>query len=284
MQQSSARGSRFFEIKEITAGNRPNNSGLYAPHRKDYYFFFLVKKGYNTHWIDFVRHEVQPGYLYFTLPHQVHLKEQSIPIEGTLLSFTDEFLLTAEPFDFRELPVLQNPDDRHALKVSTADNIFLQNLFTQMLAEYDQEQNWKKGMLQSYLKIFLVHLSRLYQQQYPTPPIDSDTRSLTRRMKDLLDKNYHTLHQVSDYARLLHVTPGHLNDSIRQQTGRNATSFIHERITLEAKRVLFHSNHSVKEIAYSLGFEDAAYFNRFFKRVAGRTPLDFRNTIRKEYH
>lgn len=283
LQQTSSTGSRLFEIREVAVTNRSDNSGLYLPHRKDYYFFFLVKKGSNAHWIDFVRHEVRPGHIYFTLPHQIHLKEQNVPIEGTLLAFTEEFLLTDGPFSFRELPILQNPDDRHGLKIAPADDAFLQNLFTQMRAEYDQEQNWKKGMLQSYLKIFLVHLSRLYQQQYPTASNSSDNPSLTRQFKALLDDNCHTLHQVSEYARLLHITPGHLNDTIRRQTGRNATSLIHERITLEAKRTLFHTDRSVKEIAWSLGFEDAAYFNRFFKRVAGQTPLDFRNTIRKKY-
>jgi AraC-like DNA-binding protein len=58
--------------------------------------------------------------------------------------------------------------------------------------------------------------------------------------------------------------------------GKTVTDMIQERIVMEAKRLLFHSDLSVKEIGYSLGFEDAAYFNRAFKKKAGTTPLEFR--------
>ena len=103
-------------------------------------------------------------------------------------------------------------------------------------------------------------------------------------MKELLNEKYDSLHQVADYASLLHVTPGHLNDTLRLQTGRTATTLIHERIILEAKRALFHTPLSIKEIGYSLGFDDPAYFHRFFKRLTGTTPLDFRNAIREIHH
>jgi AraC-like DNA-binding protein len=154
----------------------------------------------------------------------------------------------------------------------------------QMLQEYVQEQGWQKSMLQSYLHIFLLYLSRLYDRQFPTGPTLNNGRLLVKRMKELLETEYARLHQVSDYARLLNVSPGHLNDTIKDHTGQSAITLIHDRILLEAKRALFHADVSVKEIGGQLGFDDAAYFNRFFKRVAGETPLQFRNAIREKYH
>jgi len=284
LKETSEDGNSIFEIKELDGTRARVSNHLFVAHRKDYYFFFLAKKGSNRHWIDFVSHEVSAGNLYFTLPHQVHLKERNAPVSGTLLAFTEEFLLPQEQGSWKELPILQNPDDRHELKLSEADLAFLNDLFAQMFGEFTQQRDWKKGMLQSYLKIFLVYLSRLYTRQFPATLAPSGSQWLVRRMNELVNERYDSLHQVSDYAGLLNVTPGHLNDTIREQTGRTATSLIQERIILEAKRVLFHADLSVKEIAYSLGFGDAAYFNRFFKRLTGETPVGFRTAIRENHH
>jgi AraC family transcriptional regulator, transcriptional activator of pobA len=281
LQQTSDDGNNHFEIREFYGARITHRSDLFLPHRKDYYFFFLVKKGANRHWIDFVSYDVLPGYLYFTLPHQVHLKEQHAPVDGTLIAFTDDFLLTEEQRELINLPIIRNPDDLHSLKISGKDQDFLTHLFSQMQEEYNNRLDWSNGMLQSYLKIFLLYVSRLYTRQFNFVPTPSGNQSLLRRMKELLNDKYDTLHQVADYAQLLNVTPGHLNDTIRDKTGQNATSLIQQRITLEAKRALFHAELSVKEIGYSLGFEDPAYFNRFFKRVTGETPAGFRNRLRR---
>ncbi|HVU58776.1 MAG TPA: helix-turn-helix domain-containing protein [Puia sp.] len=305
LSQISEDGNNLFEIKEIDRATVRHSSHLFLPHRKDYYFFFLVKDGANHHWIDFVSHDVQPGHLFFTLPHQVHLKEKHAPVGGTLLTFTEDFLLTEGHGSWKELPILQNPEEKQSVHLSPADQEFLTGLMNQMLAEHkkgrrqpgslraapvqssipghDQPDRYVRGMLESYLHIFLLFLSRLYQQQFDTGNSSAD-RSLLRRFKELIDDRYDTLHQVSDYARLLNVSPGHLNDIVRAHTGRTATSFIHQRVVLEGKRLLFHADLSVKEIGYSLGFDDAAYFSRFFKRLTGETPATFRNSIREKYH
>jgi len=294
LRQTTEDGNDLFEIKEIDRATVRHGSHLYLPHRKEYYFFFLVKEGTNRHWIDFVSHEVQPGHLFFTLPHQVHLKERHAPVSGTLLAFTEDFLLTEGHDSWKELPILQNPEEKQSLRLTAADQEFLANLMDQMLAEYKKYQQtsttrdrepdrYVRGMLESYLHIFLLFLSRLYQRQFDTGNNSAD-RSLFRRFKELIDDRYDTLHQVSDYAQLLNVSPGHLNDIVRQHTGRTATSLIHQRVALEGKRLLFHADLSIKEIGYSLGFDDAAYFSRFFKRITGETPAAFRNSIREKYH
>jgi AraC family transcriptional regulator, transcriptional activator of pobA len=284
LEQTSENGNNLFEIREYSGARAQHRTKLFLPHRKDYYFFFLVKSGYNQHWIDFVHYEARPGHLYFTLPHQVHLKERNTPVDGILLAFTEEFLITEEQKAWKKLPILQNPDDRHEMEMSEPEIAFLDHLFTQMLAEYAQPEDWQKSMLQSYLRVFLVYISRIYTRQFKANPVTFDSQSLVKRMKKLVNEKYNALHQVSDYAQLLNVTPGHLNDTIREQTGKTATTLIQERIILEAKRALFHGDLSVKEIGYALGFDDPAYFSRFFKRLTGETPLSFRTDIREKYH
>jgi AraC-like DNA-binding protein len=225
----------------------------------------------------------------FALPQQVHVKEKHAPVGGTVLNFTENFLLTDTHRSWNELPILENPEEKQSLLLEPADQLFLTNLMNQMLAEYKKDQagdglsRFARGMLVSYLHVFLLYLSRLYLQQFDSGNTSAD-RSQLRRFKELVDDNYDTLHQVSDYAQLLNISPGHLNDIVRTHTGRTATSLIHQRIALESKRLLLHADLSVKEIGYSLGFDDAAYFNRFFKRVSGETPVSFRNSIREKYH
>lgn len=279
LRQTTQDGNNLFEIREISAQFQ-HNSALFLPHRKGYYFFFLVKKGLNTHWIDFIHYPVRPGHLYMTLPGQIHLKERHLPVEGTLLAFSEEFLHIEGQPSWKQLPILQNKAEQHELPLSAQDMEFLDNLFASMLAEYRQHQDWKKSMLISYLRVALIYLSRRYTEVFPGGPAQVEDQSLIRRLKELLNEHYNSLHQVSDYARLLHVTPGHLNDTVRERLGRTATSLIHERIILEAKRTLYHTDLSVKEIGYALGFEDAAYFNRFFKRLTDETPTAFR----EKYH
>jgi AraC family transcriptional activator of pobA len=91
------------------------------------------------------------------------------------------------------------------------------------------------------------------------------------------------VHEVSAYATQLHISAGHLSEVIKAQTGRPAIKHLHERLVLEARRLLLHTQQPLKEIAYDLGFQDASYFNRFFKREAGLTPADYRTSVRKMY-
>jgi AraC-like DNA-binding protein len=281
--ESSESGNALFEVKEVKPNPARAKPFLFLPHRKDYFFFFLVKKGSSRHWIDFVSYDVRPGALYFTLPHQVHFKEKLEPIEGIFVAFTETFLLP-DGQQLKKLPILQNPDDRHEIKLTPEEYTFIDHHMHSMLQEFQQEQGWQQAMLQSYLQTLLVYLSRLYNRQFTISPTVTNGRMLVQRMKRLLETEYARLHQVTDYARLLNVTPGHLNDTIKEHTGKSAIALIHERLLLEAKRALFHADLSVKEIGGQLGFEDAAYFNRFFKRMDGQTPLQFRSTIREKYH
>jgi AraC family transcriptional activator of pobA len=103
------------------------------------------------------------------------------------------------------------------------------------------------------------------------------------RFQALIDDHYRQVHRVAGYARLLAVTPGHLNDLIKAATGQTASALIEARLLLEAKRLLAHSDAPAAEIAAHLGFPDPSYFGRFFRRHVGRSPGAFRAQIREKY-
>lgn len=95
--------------------------------------------------------------------------------------------------------------------------------------------------------------------------------------KELVAKHYKTMHQVNQYADLLHVTPKYLNRAVREILGTTAKSLIVEQIMIHARRELKFSTRNVKEIAFDLGFSEPFHFSNFFKREFGTSPTDFRS-------
>ncbi|MEJ7664737.1 MAG: helix-turn-helix domain-containing protein [Hymenobacter sp.] len=98
-----------------------------------------------------------------------------------------------------------------------------------------------------------------------------------------MEECFRELHGVGAYAALLHISAGHLSEVVKAQSGKPAIKHLHERLVLEAKRLLLYTPLALKEIAFDLGFSEASYFNRFFKRETGVTPAEYRATIRKMY-
>jgi YesN/AraC family two-component response regulator len=94
---------------------------------------------------------------------------------------------------------------------------------------------------------------------------------------DLVMKHYQEWHHVSEYAEAMHITVPHLCSTIKQASHRTAGDLIVEAIITDAKAQLKLSIAPIKEIGLSLGFENVAFFNRFFKTHTGVTPKNYRN-------
>ena len=129
----------------------------------------------------------------------------------------------------------------------------------------------------------LTYLSRLYLEQFNSSDNSAD-KNLLKNYQAKINESFREWKEVGDYASQLNISPGHLSDIVKLQSGKPAVKHIHERLVLEAKRLLFHTNTSLKEIAFDLGFSDASYFNRFFKRETNETPAEYRSKIREMYH
>lgn len=254
-----------------------------APHRKDYYLFAFVKKGDSRHWVDMVPYTLQENSFYFTVPHQIHLKEDTRPINGYIICFTNEFLSISGNDELSQLPIIQNLYNGHQLKLNNEDVAFLEDLSGKIVKEYESTADWKNSMLNAYLRVLLIYLSRIYTAQYENAEPSAD-KKLLKRFQAAVEEHYLELHDVASYAQLLNISAGHLSEAVKYQSGKTAIEHIHERMLLEAKRLLFHTELSVKEMAFKLNFSDVSYFARFFKRLSGYTPLTFRSEVRKKYH
>ncbi len=111
--------------------------------------------------------------------------------------------------------------------------------------------------------------------------IVTDTNSKTRtvyKFKTLVDKQLHSCHEVSDYARLLHISPKYLNECVREVLNVSAKNIITEQLLMRSRHALKFSDKTIKEISFELGFSSPDYFSYFFKTHTGKTPSSLRKT------
>ena len=153
--------------------------------------------------------------------------------------------------------------------------------FSQLI---DDAVNCSPSMLNSERMVHIYNLVHLMFQDYFVANSDNTSKSIDRKTEiyheysELVMKHYHEWHHVSDYAEALHITVPHLCSTIKQASQRTAGDWIAEAILTDAKAQLKLSVTPIKEIAISLGFENVAFFNRFFKTHVGMTPKNYRNS------
>ena len=274
-------GSDQFRVYNYE-GSLLNQADLLIPHRKDHYLLVFIRRGYGRQWIDMTSYPLKENTIYFTGPDQVIVKEELKQLWSTGIAFTEEFLALQESTSLKKLPLIENPYDGHELRLTASDVDFVEDLLAKISMESRSNGEWKYRMLSAYLTVLLTYLSRLYTEQFRGDEPSAD-KLLLKTFQAKIEDCFRERHEVSDYASQLNLSTGHLSEVVKAQSGKPAIKHIHERLVLEARRLLFHTHQPLKEIAFDLGFSEASYFNRFFKRETGLTPADYRASIREMY-
>ena len=164
---------------------------------------------------------------------------------------------------------------------ATAEQAKIVNSFSHLI---EDAVNCTPSMLNTERMVHIYNLVHLLFQDYFVANSDNVAKSIDRKTEiyheysDLVMKHYHEWHHVSDYAEALRITVPHLWSTIKQASGRTAGDLIAEAILTDAKAQLKLSSTPIKEIAMSLGFDNVAFFNRFFKTHEGVTPRNYRNS------
>lgn len=283
LEEGGHYGEKYFEIAKCVGLTSHQKDYFFVPHRNNFYKLILVREGNSRHWVDMVPFTVKPNAFYFSSPQHIVLKEENSYSDVVAICFTDEFLEIEENRMLRKLPIIQNLRNEHELVLSDEDITYLNDVIDKLIAEYKHENGWRNSMLSAYLQVMLIYLSRIYTERFADNN-SHENRELLKRFQSLITENFNTVHDVAGYAAMVNLSAGHFSELIKVQSGKTAMQHIHERLLLEAKRLLFHTQTSVKEIAFQLGFEDASYFNRFFKRLTSATPAEYRSSIREMYH
>jgi len=143
--------------------------------------------------------------------------------------------------------------------------------------EFEEADHIQRDMLQIMLKRLIIIATRLGKRQYLTEKaLTEDKLDVLRNFNLLVENNYRKQHTVQYYADQLNKSPKTLANYFALYNQKSPLVIIQDRIILEAKRLLMYTDKSAKEIAYDLGYGDAAYFSNFFKKQTGMSPTTFR--------
>lgn len=272
-----------FEFCKLEEAYNPYDATL--PHRHNYYEILFFNGSGGTHEIDFNSFPIHKNSLHFISPEQVHLLRRDKHVSGYVISFSKDFCYeeTGGTTFIDSFPFFNNPYAAPIISLATTEEKNVLDLIEKIKTEYFSEADDKANVLSAYLTVLLVTAKRLYKPQSVTGKLMPPRSELTRKFKQAVENNFMKIKSVNEYSGMLNISSGHLNDTVHHDTGRTASEIIHERIILEAKRLLYRSEKSVKEIAYSLGYDDPSYFVKFFKTHAEDTPENFRRHIHEKY-
>ncbi|TDO82977.1 AraC-like DNA-binding protein [Flavobacterium chryseum] len=156
--------------------------------------------------------------------------------------------------------------------------LFVEAIYEQIQGEFDAPDSSQEEMIRTYLKQLIIKATRIWKTQQLGVLNNEPSKEMDffRDFSRLVEIHFRTKHSVADYADILGVAPKTLSNKFNRLELTQPNDIIKDRIMLEAKRLLGYSTLSVKEIAYQLGYEDPAYFNRLFTNKVGDTPSNFK--------
>ncbi len=256
------------------------------PHRHNYFEIFYFIIGGGEHDIDFRTFPIRDASIHFVIPGQVHRLRRDADAHGHIVLFTADFysLGLRNREVLLEIPFLEHVSSFPVLAPEPTERASIEGMFALMREEFSSGASHREVLLRSYLNVLLVHARRTYERVAPEAAAHDADHLLVNRLRGLIERRFSSVRSPAAYAAELNVSQNHLNSIVQHMLGRTTTALIHERIVLEAKRLLFHSDASVKEVAFHLGFDDASYFTRFFRRHVGSTPQEFRDAGERFHH
>lgn len=162
----------------------------------------------------------------------------------------------------------------------------VQDIYVLMQEENQSDYANKSDVLRCYLHL-LVHTALKMQNSNQYESHSNASQRITELFIELLDRQFPvdyphavlSLRTPADYANRLSVHVNHLNKVVRETTGKTTSEMIAERVIKECTQYLLHSNLSISEIAYSLGFETISYFSKFYRKHTGKSPSEIRTQV-----
>lgn len=247
-------------------------------HRDDNYIFFFQESGLAKVNVDFQEITISGCSILCILPGQVHYgvsadhaNAWALAVDASCVNESFRTILTG--FSIRNAAVALDTSQKALFR----DSFHLLKSFEKMHND-DSGGSTLDAMLEVCISLFVSACQNEKGQLAESmlrPVI------ITRQFKSLLLLSFREMKSPSGYAAALNISPSYLNEVVKETTGHPVSYWIHQEIVLEAKRMLFYTNVTVKEIAHVLGFTDTTYFIRLFTKTAGTSPLKFRSGYRK---
>lgn len=278
---NEADANASFGISRMEDIYQKRNGNADEPHRHDFYTILLIKEGQGTHHVDFASHKLGKNQLYFIGPGQVHQLVEKKQTFGFSLVFSSSFMAlnNIAPNFISDINLFQDFSDTPPLQLGATAFAQIEGYASQMLSYFLSSDPYKFEAMGALLKLLLI----ASHQHCSLNQLDVQTResggALVRNFKEAIEVRHKEWHKTIDYAKNLNITTDHLNRVVKDLTGKTAKTHIQSRITTAAKRLLYFTALSNKEIAYELGFSEPANFSAFFKKCTGVSPSEFKKGL-----
>ncbi len=274
----------LFNIQSINDCEMNNRNKEPSRFHCGFFTILWVRNGSGTCVIDTSKIEIACDTVYFVKPSQALRFHPAENTEGYMISFSRCFLHAYEENAHYLLD--SGLFDAYAaaaiIPVDAQADGEMESLARRMAGEFHHPGAGRNEMLRGLLKIFLLYLSRQYEQgnhQY----YRQGNSLLVKKFFALLEKKFITSKMVSQYACELAVTSNYLNETIKKITGFPASHHIQQRVILEAKRKAVYEELNMKEVAYKLGFDDSYHFSKYFKNATGINFTEFKRGIAGQF-
>ncbi len=253
--------------------------------RKDFYKICLTTGESKIHYSD-KTFEQEGTILFFGNPHIPYSWETiSTTYVGYTILFSAEFFKNSERSESLQQSSFFKIGGTPILKITTEQRDFLNTVFQKIISEQESDYTHKDELIRNYISL-IIHESLKMEPSENYEQNKNASYRLSSVFLELLERQFPIettqnplkLKTAQHYAQHLNVHINYLNRVVKEITGKSTTSHITERIITEAKALLQHTDWSISEIAYALGFEYPTYFNNFFKKITGTTPKSFRLT------
>lgn len=279
---------KIFTIRKLCDLDEVEIEHNLLPHLHDFYSIFWIESGEAVHATEYVEYTLKPDTILFVPPGLKHRLYLDKSVGGIYILFNDDFIRynRKNHVSLKEYRLFNNPDFKSLITVYPEMREKLKNITDLIFAEMQSPDEYSEDIVLNLLHLFLLEARRIFDHQYQEPKEEPDSApdATIIRFKQLIEEHYITEKSVTPYAEMLHINPSCLNELAKRTTGITAGELIRNRVIDETKKLLYSSSISGKEIAFQLGFDDPAYFSRFFRKYTGQTLKEFREHSRKKYH
>lgn len=269
-----------FEVVSLVDLYARSRDLLTQPHRTAFYHIIWFKTGNLTHMVDFHSFPIAEDTILFLKKNIVQVYDSSLSIEGKAILFTDTFFCRTEA-DVRFLKETILFNDLFTISaIRLPSPAVFPVLFDLMETEASHPPDqYQADILRGYLHDVLLHSERERRKQDFKEVRKGADLDYVLLFNDLIEAEYKTHKQVRHFASRLSVTEKRLNQATSKVLGKTAKQMIDDRILLEAKRMLAHTHDTIKEVGYTLGFEEPTNFIKYFRKHNGSTPVEFREKL-----
>lgn len=164
------------------------------------------------------------------------------------------------------------------IQVPTDENKSFRRVFTVLTEEIDNRGTGQEEMLRILLKRFIIKCTRLANEQIVKNGNNQTQIDLIRHYNVLVEEHFKTRKTVKEYSGLMHKSPKTIANVFSKNSDRTPLEIIHQRVIIEAKRMLLYTDKTAKEIGTELGYDDPAQFNKLFKKQTRMTTTEFKKT------